>query len=77
LEGEEVEVVRMIKVHILTRNGIEIKEVNFEEAERILKETYADPLGGLVADKRTGEVIWEIGPDVEELLVIDQMIGGG
>ena len=68
---------RMIKVHILGRNGIEMKEVNLQEAERILKETYADPLGGLVADRRTGEVIWEIGPNVEEVLIIDQMIGGG
>jgi hypothetical protein len=68
---------RMIKVHILGRDGIEIKEVNLKEAERILKETYADPLGGLVADKRTGEVIWELAPNVEELIVVDQMIGGG
>ena len=68
---------RIIKVHIVGRNGMEIKEVNLEEAERILKETYADPLGGLVADRRTGEVIWEIGPEVEELFVMDHMIGGG
>ena len=68
---------RMIKVHILGRNGIEVKEVNLQEAERVLKETYADPLGGLVADRRTGEVIWEIGSNVEELFIIDQMIGGG
>ena len=68
---------RIIKVHILGRNGLEIREVNLEEAERILKETYADPLGGLVADKRTGEVVWELGPNVEELIVVDQMIGGG
>lgn len=68
---------RIIKVHILGRNGLEIREVNLEEAERILKETYADPLGGLVADKRTGEVIWELDPNVEELIVVDQMIGGG
>ena len=68
---------RMIKVHILGRHGIEIKEVNLEEAERILKETYDDPLGGLVSDKRTGEVIWEIGPNIEELFIIDHMVGGG
>jgi len=67
----------MIKVHILGRDGVEIKEVNLQEAERILKETYADPFGGLVADRRTGEVIWEIGPNVEELFIMDQMIGGG
>ena len=68
---------RTIKVHVMGRNGLEIREVAHQEAERILKETYADPLGGLVADKRTGEVIWEIGPEVEELLVMDHMIGGG
>jgi len=68
---------RMIKMHILGRNGLEIKEVDLQEAERILKETYADPLGGLVADGKTREIIWGIGPDVEELFVIDQMIGGG
>ena len=68
---------RMIKVHILGRNGVEIKEVRFQEAERILKETYADPLGGLVADRSTGEIIWEIGPNVEELFIMDHMIGGG
>jgi hypothetical protein len=68
---------RMIKVHILGRNGLEIKEVSLEEAETILKETYADSLGGLVADRRTGEVIGEIGPNVEELFIVDQMIGGG
>jgi hypothetical protein len=68
---------RMIKVHVLGRNGLEINEVSLEEAERILKETYADSLGGLVADKRTGKVIEEIGPDVEELLIINYIIGGG
>ena len=68
---------QIIKVHILGRNGIEIKEVNLKEAERILKETYADPLGGLVADRRTGEVIWEIDSNVEELFIIDHMVGGG
>jgi hypothetical protein len=77
LWGKLKRVTRIIKVHILGRNGLEIREVNREEAERILKETYADPLGGLVADKRTGEVIWELDPNVEELIVVDQMIGGG
>lgn len=68
---------RMIKVQVLGRNGLEIKEVSLEEAEMILKETYADSLGGLVVDKRTGEVIEEIGPAVEELLIISHIIGGG
>lgn len=67
---------RMVKVHIFGRKGVEIKEVSFQEAGRIVKETYADPLGGLVADRRTGEVIWEIGPDTEELFILNQMTGG-
>jgi len=69
-------VARMIKVHILGRNGREIREVSLEEAETILKETYADSLGGLVVDRRTGKVVWEIGPNVEELLIVNQMMGG-
>ena len=68
---------RMIKVHILGRNGVEIKKVSLQEAGRILKETYADPLGGLVANRRTGEVIWELGANIEELFIIDHVIGGG
>ena len=68
---------RMIKVHILGRNGLETKEVSLEEAETILTETYADSLGGLVTDRRTGQVISEIGPDVEELFIVSHIIGGG
>ena len=68
---------RMLKVHILGRNGVEIKEVSLKEAERILKATYADPMGGLVSDRKTGEIIWKIGPDTEELFILDHVIGGG
>ena len=68
---------RVIKVHTLGRNGTEIRGVSLREAERILKDIYADPLGGLVSDRRTGEVIWEIGPEVKELFVMDHMVGGG
>ncbi len=68
---------RVIKVQILGRNGLETNEVSLEEAETILKETYADSMGGLVADKRTGQVVSEIGPDVEELFIVEHMVGGG
>jgi hypothetical protein len=68
---------RMIKVFIFGRNGLVKREVSLEEAEAILQKTYADSLGGLVADRRTGEVISEIGPDVQELLVIGHMMAGG
>jgi hypothetical protein len=68
---------RMIKVYVSGRSGLQTREVSLEEAKTILQETYADSLGGLVADRRTGEVIWEIGPDVEELYIIEHMVGGG
>jgi len=69
--------VRMIKVHILDRNGMEIKDVNLQKAERIFKETYADALEGFICDKRTEEVICELGPAAEELFVVDQILGRG
>jgi hypothetical protein len=67
----------MIKVFIFGRNGLVKREVSLEEAEAILQKTYADSLGGLVADRRTGEVITEIGADVQELLVLNHMMAGG
>jgi hypothetical protein len=67
----------MIKVFIFGRKGLVKREVILWEAEAILQKTYADSLGGLVADRRTGEVISEIGPDVQELLVISHMMAGG
>lgn len=68
---------RRIKVYVSGRNGLQTNEVSLEEAKTILQETYADSLGGLVADRRTGEVIWEIGPNVEELYIMEHMVGGG
>ena len=69
---------RTVKVHTLSTNGkIGIKEVSFQEAERILEGIYNDPFGGLVVDTMTGEVIWKLNPDVEEITIIDQMLGGG
>jgi hypothetical protein len=66
---------KMVRVRILGTDRA--REVPLEEAREILEKTYNDPLGGLVTDARTGEVIWQIGPDTEEILVIEQMIGGG
>lgn len=65
---------RTIKVRFLTG---ESKEVSVEEAKRILDETYNDPFGGLVADGKSNEVISQIGPGVEEIIVLETMIGGG
>lgn len=69
--------VRKIKVYLESRSGLEIKDMSPEEAEKLLKETYNDSLGGLIYDKKTGEVISRINPDTEEILIINQVLGGG
>ena len=66
---------RMIRVHILGREGVE--EVTLQEAEKILEKIHNDPVGGLVVDARTGKVIWEIGPEIEEIKILEQWLGGG
>jgi hypothetical protein len=66
---------RKIKVRVLGTR--EVREVTIQEAERILEETYNDPMGGLVADARTGEVIYKIGPHIEQIVIMEQMLGGG
>jgi hypothetical protein len=66
---------RRIKVHILGRE--EVEEVTPQEAERILENIHNDPVGGLVVDVKTGKVIWRIGPEVEEIKILEQWLGGG
>ena len=66
---------RTIKVHTLGKEKVE--EVTLQEAERLLENVYNDPVGGLVVDVRTGEVIWQIGPEVEEIRILEQWLGGG
>jgi hypothetical protein len=64
------------KIKVRFASGGE-KEVTLEEARRILDETYSDPLGGLVANGKTNEVIYQIDPDLTEIVVLDTIIGGG
>jgi len=66
---------KTVKVRVIGNS--EVREVTLEEAREILEKTYNDPVGGTVADARTGEVIWRIGPETEEIVIIEQMIGGG
>jgi len=65
------------KIKVRTIGSTEIREVTIQEAEKILEDTYNDPVGGLVADARTGEVIYKIKPDVEKIIIMEQMLGGG
>ena len=66
---------KTIKVHYLGDKNFH--EVSLEEAQQILDNNNTDAVGGLVVDLKTGETIASISPDVEEILVIDQMLGGG
>lgn len=63
---------RMIKVSWLGRTGA--KEVNVQEAERILEHAY--DTGGLVVNGRTNEIICELNPDIDELLILPVLYGG-
>ncbi|HUT72245.1 MAG TPA: hypothetical protein VMW89_16365 [Desulfatiglandales bacterium] len=65
------------KIKVRTIGSAEIREVTIQEAEKILEDTYNDPVGGLVADARTGEVIYKINQNVEKIIIMEQMLGGG
>lgn len=65
---------RIIKVHQMGRRGMEIKEVGLDEAKLILEDATAG--GWVVADAKTREVIWEITPEVEEIMIIGTLAGG-
>ncbi len=65
---------RIIKVHQMGRRGMEIKEVGLDEAKLILED--ATTWGWIVADAKTQEVIWEISPEVEEIVIIGMLAGG-
>ena len=65
---------RTIKINQMGRGGMEIKEVGLDEAKLIMED--AATWGWLVSDAKTQEVIWEIGPEVEEIMIVG-MLGGG
>jgi len=62
----------MIKVQWLGRN--EPQEVDIQEAERILEHAYNS--GELVVNGRTNEIILELSPNVDELLIVPMLFGG-
>ena len=68
---------RMIRVRRETADGWQVTEADVEEAQRILEATYADDSGGLVVDGKTQQVIWLIGPDVEEIVIMPELLIAG
>lgn len=65
---------RMVKVRIDSETGTEIKEVTVQEAGKLLDEAY--DTGAVVADARTGEVIFHVGANVEEIVIMRLLAGG-
>ncbi len=65
------------RIKVRTIGSREVKEVTFQEAERIIEEVYNDSVGGLVADARTQQVIFRLGAETEEIIILEQMLGGG
>ena len=68
---------RRIKLYITGVDGTEVKVVSLEEAQKVLQQTYADAVGGFVANRKNGEIISQITPDIDELIIVDHVIGGG
>ena len=65
---------RRIKVHRPGKYREEIQEVELHEAEKILQDASGRYL---VIDRKTHEVITEIGPDVEEIAIKPLLLSGG
>jgi hypothetical protein len=68
---------RRIKLYITGTEGTDVKEVSLEEAQKVVAQTYADAVGGFVANRKNGEIISQITPDIDELIIVDHVIGGG
>ena len=65
---------QMIKVNTLSADGIEIKEVAFEEARGLIAEAYAEV--NVVIDKGSGNVIDNLTPEVKEIILVAIIAGG-
>jgi hypothetical protein len=65
----------MIKVRTMGKSQTRLMDVI--QAQRILEDIYNDPMGGLVIDARTQQAITQISQDTEEIIIIEQMLGGG
>ena len=63
-----------IKIHIITMDIVEVKEVGLEEARRLVEESYNQ--GYMVVDKETGNIIDDIASNTRELFIVG-VLGGG
>lgn len=63
-----------IKVYQTGDRGIEVEEVDLEQAREIVEE--ARRRGRCVVDKTVGEIITELKPETQEVLIFDIIQGG-
>lgn len=63
-----------VKVYRSGDKGIEVEEVDIEAAKRIVEQARGQ--GRCVVDKKIGQVIEDLNPNTEELLIVDILEGG-
>ena len=66
---------KLITVRVMGKK--ESRKVTRQEALKIMEQDWEDPIGGLVANGKTRQVIWKLEPDVDEILIMEKMFGGG
>jgi hypothetical protein len=66
--------VRKVKVYVSGDRGIEVGEMDVDSARRLIQE--ARVKGRCIIDKKVGEVIEDLKPGVEEVLIFDIVEGG-
>ncbi len=66
--------VNKVKVYKSGDRGIEIEEVDVQGAKKIIEEARVQ--GRCIIDKKIGEVIEDLKPGVEEVLIVDIVEGG-
>jgi acetylglutamate kinase len=66
--------VRKLKVYVSGDRGIEVEEVDADRARQLIEEAKAQ--GRCIIDRKVGEVIEDLKPGVEEVLIFDIVEGG-
>jgi len=65
---------RRVKVYKSGVRGIEVGEVDVDQARKLIEEARVQ--GRCIIDKKIGEVIEDLKPGVEEVLFVDIVEGG-
>ena len=63
-----------IKIHWFDVSRNETREVDLEEAQRIVTESYTH--GNTAIDKKTGAVVEVVKPEIDEIVIVGAIDGG-